>query len=734
MIKQMQKNQTLVRLLIFNILLVVIITVIPTLVFYQYFVSNYNKQLTKLNMQTVTQFRNFMDQKVLRDVIGIPNLYFTDLESSDPIVYPLQHDIHNDSSRILQTSKRIFEVKNRVSYLDSIDIYYRSNQILFQDTSVCFLPGTGCTLGFREAWLHEFSQSEKLVDWTRVESVEGAETKKLITYIRSIPYFAPSSSRLGIVAINLDVAVIQAMMKEYNFVGGSPLLAVREDGQLMIDTQEESTWEQIEPSVREKLLSAGQQDGIMYATVNGKSSILSYSLSEMNHWRYVSVVPVDAFFGKSIEIRNWLIVIASMLLFVNLLVAYWMTRRAYKPIGTEIDELKLNLERNKPIIRHNYILKLLTGRVQLNDRLLSNERVTGVQIDLPYYCCFVVQLLPQDNTPYEEVMMQVYNLVQALESDMINCRLFAVQDEDEHISGIINFDETASIDAILVRMTTIMDAQLNRSYTLSVGVTYAINDSDISDGYREAKEALPYAFLYPDTIMKYGELSILQRKETGPILTYLQQMEDQLRDGFAEQTLKTIQSLVDDLRYGEYTVAFCKSALTDVIAILRKRIHAHGQTSEEILGFDIQEAFKKLRSLTLFPDWLGPIVQIVTDKEQLGKFKVDTKLQDKINQFIEANLGNQLSLDLVAEHLNISSNYVSKLFKTVNGKTFTEYVTDLRLKRALVMLMEERLPVQDISSQLGYNSTHYFIRIFKEKYGHTPKQYQKLHEGRLDKE
>jgi two-component system, response regulator YesN len=734
MIKNMHKNQTLIRLLIFNVLLVVIITLIPTLVFYQYFVTNYNKQLTKLNMQSVTQFRSFIDQKVLRDVIGIPNLYFTDLESSDPLVYPLQHDIHNDSSRILQTSKRIFEVKNRVSYLDSIDIYYPGNQILFQDTSVCFLPGTGCTLGFREAWLHEFSQSEKLVDWTRGESVEGADTKKLITYIRSIPYFAPSGSRLGIVAINLDVAAIQAMMKEYNFVGGSPLLAIREDGELMIGTEKETIWEQIDPSVREKLLSAGREEGIMYATVNGKSSILSYSLSEMNHWRYVSVVPVDAFFGKSIELRNWLVVIACILLFVNLLVAYWMTRRAYRPIGTEIDELKLNLERNRPIIRHNYIVKLLTGKVQLNDQSLPNERVTGVQIDLPYYCCFVVHLLPQDNIPYELVMMQVYNLVQALESETINCRLYAVQDEDEHISGIINFDETASINAILAWMTTIMDVQLNRSYTLSVGERYAINESDISDGYREAKEAIPYAFLYPNTIMKYGELSIPQRKESGPILAYLQRVEDELRDGFAEQTLKTIQSLVNDLQNGQYTVAFCKSALTDVIGVLRKRIHAHGKTSEEMLGFDIQEAFKMLRSIALFPNWIDPIVQIVTEKEQLSKFKVDTKLQDKMNQFIEANLNNQLSLDLVAEHLNISSNYVSKLFKTVNGVTFTEYVTELRLKRALVMLMEERLPVQDISSQLGYNSTHYFIRIFKEKFGHTPKQYQKLHEGRQVKE
>ncbi|MDF2718229.1 MAG: hypothetical protein K0R28_5154, partial [Paenibacillus sp.] len=89
----------------------------------------------------------------------------------------------------------------------------------------------------------------------------------------------------------------------------------------------------------------------------------------------------------------------------------------------------------------------------------------------------------------------------------------------------------------------------------------------------------------------------------------------------------------------------------------------------------------------------------------------------------------QISLLMVSEYLNVSEGHASKVFKTVIGRSFTEHVTDLKMKRALVLLLEERLSVQDISIQLGYNTTHHFIRLFKDKFGQTPKQYQKMHKG-----
>ncbi|WJH37009.1 AraC family transcriptional regulator [Paenibacillus sp. CC-CFT747] len=117
---------------------------------------------------------------------------------------------------------------------------------------------------------------------------------------------------------------------------------------------------------------------------------------------------------------------------------------------------------------------------------------------------------------------------------------------------------------------------------------------------------------------------------------------------------------------------------------------------------------------------------------QLGERrpKADKALELKITRFIEDNLYNELSLETVAEHVRISPNYLSRLFKGMLGMTFLEYVTDKKLRRAGELLLYEKMTVQDVSAKLGYQSTHYFIRIFKERYGLTPKQFQKLNAGK----
>ena len=58
------------------------------------------------------------------------------------------------------------------------------------------------------------------------------------------------------------------------------------------------------------------------------------------------------------------------------------------------------------------------------------------------------------------------------------------------------------------------------------------------------------------------------------------------------------------------------------------------------------------------------------------------------------------------------------------GKSYTEYVKEKKLNRALV-LIDEDYSMKEIASRLGYSSPQYFIKVFKESYGVTPYRYKK---------
>ncbi|GIP00375.1 hypothetical protein J14TS5_54600 [Paenibacillus lautus] len=89
---------------------------------------------------------------------------------------------------------------------------------------------------------------------------------------------------------------------------------------------------------------------------------------------------------------------------------------------------------------------------------------------------------------------------------------------------------------------------------------------------------------------------------------------------------------------------------------------------------------------------------------------------------------NSLSSELVATELNISVPYFSKLFNEAMGISFTQYVTDLRLREAERLMLTTSMNVKDIGEQVGLYNSSYFITVFKKKNGASPNQYRKMNQ------
>ena len=105
----------------------------------------------------------------------------------------------------------------------------------------------------------------------------------------------------------------------------------------------------------------------------------------------------------------------------------------------------------------------------------------------------------------------------------------------------------------------------------------------------------------------------------------------------------------------------------------------------------------------------------------------------KVCSFVEQNLSCDISLENAAEYAGVSSFYLSKLFKEEKGETFINYVTDKRLEKSRQLLAETDSSIKEITANVGYNDQNYFSRIFKNKYGVSPKEYRKSNLGLKEK-
>lgn len=101
----------------------------------------------------------------------------------------------------------------------------------------------------------------------------------------------------------------------------------------------------------------------------------------------------------------------------------------------------------------------------------------------------------------------------------------------------------------------------------------------------------------------------------------------------------------------------------------------------------------------------------------------DDRLIEMLN-YIQANY-KDITLDGMAEYFHLSEPYISKYVKEKSGKTFSEHVTHIRLKRAKTLLKNGSMTIENIADAVGYPNVEHFNRTFKKKFDMTPGQYRK---------
>lgn len=111
--------------------------------------------------------------------------------------------------------------------------------------------------------------------------------------------------------------------------------------------------------------------------------------------------------------------------------------------------------------------------------------------------------------------------------------------------------------------------------------------------------------------------------------------------------------------------------------------------------------------------------------ERAASSKFDQRQVDKVDIYIEKNIGSPITVDDLADLLNCSKFYFLREFKKLAGITPYQYLMNKRMEQARELLSSLRSDIASVAFDLGFSDQSHFTRSFKKQFGVTPGQFQK---------
>lgn len=149
--------------------------------------------------------------------------------------------------------------------------------------------------------------------------------------------------------------------------------------------------------------------------------------------------------------------------------------------------------------------------------------------------------------------------------------------------------------------------------------------------------------------------------------------------------------------------------------LIIKDLYAMHEASKrnEALGYDVTGYFMLI---------ISRIIKQNIKKEK--EYVYPEYYMKKAVLFIENNYNKNISVQDIAEFINIDRTYLFKLFKRNYGKSPSQWLRDYRLKKSVEMMENKELSIKEVAELCGFYDISHFYKKFTEKYNMTPQKYR----------
>ncbi|NQX58609.1 response regulator [Paenibacillus qinlingensis] len=110
--------------------------------------------------------------------------------------------------------------------------------------------------------------------------------------------------------------------------------------------------------------------------------------------------------------------------------------------------------------------------------------------------------------------------------------------------------------------------------------------------------------------------------------------------------------------------------------------------------------------------------------QRMNKDEPSQDIVQKVIQYMKSNFRDEIGTTMIAEHFQVTPNYLSTVFHQKTGFTIMRFLTELRINKAKEILAEGAVQIQEAAELVGYFNPRHFTNLFKKIEGHSPTEYK----------
>ncbi len=299
-------------------------------------------------------------------------------------------------------------------------------------------------------------------------------------------------------------------------------------------------------------------------------------------------------------------------------------------------------------------------------------------------------------------------------SPMISNRLCILVTEEEEF-----LDETHREQSI--RLCTTLDSGLR--YHFHLNVTFGIGSPQHFNSIFTSFIASVSAFYYKKTerIIYYQDVTplnenahfdyILAEKH---LLEAIRLRKSEAYDYFS-MIMNNIRSMSDSTK---------RNKILEILILSSHAVSLDNQDYSKLLdSIHLANELAKLEGEAIIEIGFKTFIQMTSDVKPQSNIDYSNHIVQATKEYLENHYADDISLEDIAEQVNISPQYFSKLIKKTTGFNFIDWLSMLRVKKAKELLTSTDLTVKEVCFMVGYKDPNYFSRIFKKRIGITPSEY-----------